>query len=89
MLEHLFLFLEKVLRILEGDMLMDANYTSTPGYDVGNRSGRIWVERQQQHYSGPMSNEAVEGFSKLSLDTLRPVFWERDKGRKISYEEDL
>lgn len=62
----------QVLRILEGDMLMDTNYAS-PGYDVGNRSGRIWAD-QQQHYSGPMVNEAlVEGFSgKLSLDGLRP-----------------
>ncbi|KAF2301972.1 hypothetical protein GH714_031090 [Hevea brasiliensis] len=76
-------FLEKVLRILEGDMLMDASYSSTPGYDVGNRSGRIWAEQQQQqqHYSGPLSSEAMEGFNKLSLDTLRPVFWQRDKGR--------
>ncbi|XWS18873.1 hypothetical protein CRYUN_Cryun32bG0082300 [Craigia yunnanensis] len=32
--------MSQVLRILEGDMLMDTNYTS-PGYDVGNCSGRI------------------------------------------------
>ncbi|OMO66299.1 hypothetical protein COLO4_30643 [Corchorus olitorius] len=63
--------MSQVLRILEGDMLMDSNYAS-PGYDVGNRSGRIWAE-QQQHYSGPLVNEALEGFSgKLSLDGLRP-----------------
>ncbi|XP_022715123.1 inactive protein kinase SELMODRAFT_444075-like [Durio zibethinus] len=63
--------MSQVLRILEGDMLMDTNYTS-PGYDVGNRSGRIWGE-QRQHYSGPLANEALEGFSgKLSLDGLRP-----------------
>ncbi|KDP40793.1 hypothetical protein JCGZ_24792 [Jatropha curcas] len=82
--------MSQVLRILEGDMLMDANYTSTPGYDVGNRSGRIWAEQQQQHqhYSGPLSNEAPEGFSKLSLETLRPAFWERDKARRISCEDD-
>ncbi|OMO70816.1 hypothetical protein CCACVL1_18641 [Corchorus capsularis] len=62
--------MSQVLRILEGDMLMDANYAS-PGYDVGNRSGRIWAE-QQQHYSGPLVNEALEGFSgKLSLDGLK------------------
>ncbi|KAG8643321.1 inactive protein kinase SELMODRAFT_444075 [Manihot esculenta] len=46
--------MRQVLRILEGDMLMDASYTSTPGYDVGNQSGQIWAEQQQQqHYSGP------------------------------------
>ncbi|XVE88738.1 hypothetical protein DITRI_Ditri19aG0093000 [Diplodiscus trichospermus] len=63
--------MSQVLRILEGDMLVDTNYTS-PGYDVGNRSGRIWSD-QQQHYSGHMVNEALEGFcGKLSLDGLRP-----------------
>lgn len=69
-------FWSKVLRILEGDMIMDSNYMSTPGYDVGNRSGRIWAEQQhqqQQCYSGPLvNNEALEGFnSKLSLDSIR------------------
>ncbi|XP_065866971.1 inactive protein kinase SELMODRAFT_444075-like [Euphorbia lathyris] len=82
--------MSQVLRILEGDMLMDTNYSSTPGYDVGNRSGRIWAEQQlQQHYSGPLPNEALEGgFNKLSLDTVRTAFWERDKARKISCEDD-
>uniref|UniRef100_A0A6N2MK86 Protein kinase domain-containing protein n=1 Tax=Salix viminalis TaxID=40686 RepID=A0A6N2MK86_SALVM len=36
---------QKVLRILEGDMHVDTNYMSTPGYDVGNRSGRIYIDR--------------------------------------------
>jgi hypothetical protein len=36
---------EKVLRILEGDMHVDTNYMSAPGYDVGNRSGRIYIDR--------------------------------------------
>ncbi|KAK7261731.1 hypothetical protein RIF29_28049 [Crotalaria pallida] len=31
--------MSQVLRILEGDMVMDTNFLSTPGYDVGNRSG--------------------------------------------------
>ncbi|XVF26935.1 hypothetical protein REPUB_Repub14bG0063200 [Reevesia pubescens] len=74
--------MSQVLRILEGDMLMDTNYTS-PGYDVGNRSGRIWAE-QQQHYSGPLVNKALEGFSgKLSLDGLRPG------ARRTSCEDNL
>ena len=78
--------MSQVLRILEGDMIMDVNYPSTPGYDAGNRSGRIWADQQQQqqqqHYSGPLLNEAIEGFSgKLSLEATRPVFRERDKSR--------
>jgi len=54
-------------------MLVDANYMATPGYDVGNRSGRIYIEQQQQqppqHCGGPLPiNEAREGFSgKLSF----------------------
>ena len=83
--------LVKVLRILEGDMVMDANYISTPGYDVGSRSNRIWVEQQQQqqHYSGPLLNEAIEGFSgKLSLENSRQSYWERDKAR-TSCADDL
>ncbi|XP_061349963.1 inactive protein kinase SELMODRAFT_444075-like [Gastrolobium bilobum] len=31
--------MSQVLRILEGDMVMDTNYISTPGYNMGNRSG--------------------------------------------------
>ncbi|KAB5574329.1 hypothetical protein DKX38_001523 [Salix brachista] len=37
--------MSQVLRILEGDMHVDTNYMSTPGYDVGNRSGRIYIDR--------------------------------------------
>ncbi|KAK8594920.1 hypothetical protein V6N13_015831 [Hibiscus sabdariffa] len=63
--------MSQVLRILEGDVLMNANYSS-PGYDVGNRSGRLWTE-QQRHYSGPLASDSLDGFSgKLSLDGLRP-----------------
>ncbi|XP_022723896.1 inactive protein kinase SELMODRAFT_444075-like isoform X2 [Durio zibethinus] len=74
--------MSQVLRILEGDMLMDTNYIS-PGNDVGNQSGRVWAD-QRQHYSGPMVNEALEGFSgKLSLDGIRPG------ARRISCEDNL
>lgn len=86
--------MSQVLRILEGDMVMD-NYMSTPGYDVGSRSGRIWVEQQQHQqqqlpYSGPLLNEPFEGFSgKLPLESLKATFWERDKARRTSCENDL
>jgi hypothetical protein len=81
--------LVKVLRILEGDMVMDTNFMSTPGYDVGNRSGRICTEQQQQ-YSGPLSDDAIEGFNgKLSLENLRPPYWERDKARRASCDDVL
>ncbi|GAY38582.1 hypothetical protein CUMW_037760 [Citrus unshiu] len=86
--------MSQVLRILEGDTVIDT-YMSTPGYDVGSRSGRIWVEQQQHQqqqlpYSGPLMNEALEGFGrKLPLDSLKAAFWERDKARRTSRENDL
>lgn len=80
--------LHQVLRILEGDMVMDSNYMPTPGYDVGCRSGRIWSEHQQkEQYSGPL-DEALEGYGKLSLENSRLAFWERDKARRTSSCED-
>ncbi|XP_004297608.1 PREDICTED: inactive protein kinase SELMODRAFT_444075 [Fragaria vesca subsp. vesca] len=80
--------MSQVLRILEGDMVMDSNYMPTPGYDVGCRSGRIWSEHQQkEQYSGPL-DEALEGYGKLSLENSRLAFWERDKARRTSSCED-
>ncbi|KAK3002858.1 hypothetical protein RJ639_018124 [Escallonia herrerae] len=84
--------MSQVLRILEGDAMMESSQLSTPGYDVGNRSGRIWSDQQPQHQhcSDPISSEAPEGFSeKMSLDTVRPAFWERDRLRRKSSEDDL
>ncbi|KAJ6415971.1 hypothetical protein OIU84_004713 [Salix udensis] len=87
--------MSQVLRILEGDMLVDTNYMATPGYDVGNRSGRIYIEQPQpqpqptQQCGGLLpTNEALEGFSgKLSFDTPKPIFMERDKARRISCQD--
>ncbi|KAG7997573.1 hypothetical protein I3843_01G218000 [Carya illinoinensis] len=80
--------MSQVLRILEGDMIMDPSCASAPGYDVGSRSGRICGE-QQQHYSGPLLNEAIEGLSgKLSLGNGRPPYWEREKASRTSCDDD-
>ncbi|XP_058067845.1 inactive protein kinase SELMODRAFT_444075-like isoform X2 [Magnolia sinica] len=80
--------MSQVLHVLEGDMVMDSNYVSTPGYDAGSRSGRLWPEHQQQ-YSGPIINEASEVFSgKLSYETLRAAYWEREKARRASCDDD-
>ncbi|KAF4398111.1 hypothetical protein CsatB_012274 [Cannabis sativa] len=77
--------MSQVLRVLEGDMVMDSssNLISTQGYDVGNQSGRMcWSDQQHQQYSGPLAAEPLEEFSgKLSLENLRPAFWERVKAR--------
>ncbi|XP_057727355.1 inactive protein kinase SELMODRAFT_444075-like isoform X1 [Arachis stenosperma] len=85
--------MSQVLRILDGDMVMDTSYISTPSYDVGNRSGRIWSEPLQRphHYSGPLLEESLESFSgKISLDKYRPAYWDRDnKARRTSCEDDI
>ncbi|KAJ6704339.1 PROLINE-RICH RECEPTOR-LIKE PROTEIN KINASE PERK4 [Salix viminalis] len=49
--------MSQVLRILEGDMLVDTNYMATPGYDVGNRSGRVYIEQQQQPQPQPQPTQ--------------------------------
>ncbi|XP_068334700.1 inactive protein kinase SELMODRAFT_444075-like isoform X1 [Pyrus communis] len=91
--------MSQVLRILEGDMVMDTNYMSTAGYDVGCRnghdagcrSGRLWSEQQQQkeHHSGPLFDEAMDGYEKLSRESLRPGFRERDRVRRTPCENHL
>lgn len=70
---------------------MDTNYVSTPGYDVGSRSGRIWTQQQQhQQCDTPIIDEALGEFSgKLTFENIRPTFWDRDKPRRTSYEDDL
>lgn len=77
--------MSQVLRILEGDMIIDSGYTSTPGYESGSRSGRLWMEQQQQqqHYSGPISNEGSEVFNgKLSYEALRAAYPDRREGKE-------
>ncbi|XP_027123922.2 inactive protein kinase SELMODRAFT_444075 [Coffea eugenioides] len=68
--------MSQVLRMLEGDIIMDPSQMSAPGYDVGSRSGRIWAPQfQHQQYSGPIMKETLEGISgKLSLEERRPAF---------------
>ncbi|PWA58920.1 hypothetical protein CTI12_AA395940 [Artemisia annua] len=70
--------MSQVLRILEGDMIMDSSL------DVGNRSGRIYLDH---HQLSPM-RETLEVFdSKLSLDSMRTPYWQRDKARRTSCED--
>uniref|UniRef100_A0A1D1YPJ4 Inactive protein kinase SELMODRAFT_444075 n=1 Tax=Anthurium amnicola TaxID=1678845 RepID=A0A1D1YPJ4_9ARAE len=38
--------MSQVLRILDGDMLIEPNRISTPGYDMENKSGRMWTDQQ-------------------------------------------
>ncbi|KAF3324475.1 inactive protein kinase [Carex littledalei] len=50
--------MSQVLRILEGDVVMDSGYISTPSYDVGNRSRRIMTDtkkpqQEKDEYLGP------------------------------------
>ncbi|XP_073115157.1 inactive protein kinase SELMODRAFT_444075 [Elaeis guineensis] len=72
--------MSQVLRILEGDMVMEPSYLATPGYDIGNRSGRMWPDQQQHsQYSGPVRQVDLEGFSgKHSYEAIKAA-WERER----------
>lgn len=73
--------------MLEGDMMKGSNHVLTPGYDVGNRSGRILMD-QQRYLAGRM-NETLKGLSgKLSHNSTTDCYWESEKWRsRISGEE--
>ncbi|KAL5698721.1 non-specific serine/threonine protein kinase [Ranunculus cassubicifolius] len=64
--------MSQVLRILEGDIIIDSNYPSTPpGSDSGSRSGRLWMD----HHSGTISNESPDVLNgKLSYEALRAAY---------------
>ncbi|CAI9286309.1 unnamed protein product [Lactuca saligna] len=73
--------MSQVLRILEGDMIMDSGH----GYDVGNRSGRIYMDHQHVQHNGNEMSEVYEGFGgKVSVDSTRASYWQREKARRTS-----
>ncbi|CAH1424390.1 unnamed protein product [Lactuca virosa] len=73
--------MSQVLRILEGDMIMDSGH----GYDVGNRSGRIYMDHQHVQHNGNETSEIYEGFGgKVSVDSTRASYWQREKARRTS-----
>nr|BAH57274.1 AT3G13690 [Arabidopsis thaliana] len=77
---HLRPRMSQVLRILEGDMIMDGNYASTPGSEAGNRSGRFWAD----HYSGQLTNDGSDRFSeRLSVETPRLALRERERSQRF------
>ncbi|MCD7447670.1 hypothetical protein HAX54_032863 [Datura stramonium] len=68
--------MSQVLRILEGDLIMDSGQMSTtPRHDVGSQSGRILSNplMQYERYSGSILNHELEELSpKLSFDKRSP-----------------
>ncbi|CAN8259459.1 unnamed protein product [Cochlearia groenlandica] len=70
----------QVLRLLEGDLVMDGNYASTPSSEAGNRSGRFWAD----HYSGQLTNDVSEKFSeRLSSETPRLALRENVRSQRV------
>ncbi|KAI0508145.1 hypothetical protein KFK09_014279 [Dendrobium nobile] len=67
--------MSQVLRILEGDLVMEANFMSFQGIDVGSRSGRLWSEQQvgQKQYHNRSSSFGGE----QSYDLLRTDWGEK------------
>lgn len=69
----------QVLRILEGDMVVDSGSVSAPSSDSGSRSWRMLNEQQNCRDWSPArqdSHRVVEG--KNSYDALRAA-WDRNK----------
>ncbi|XP_059286663.1 inactive protein kinase SELMODRAFT_444075-like isoform X1 [Lycium ferocissimum] len=82
--------MSQVLRILEGDLIMDSGQMSTtPRYDVGSQSGRILSNHPMQYerYSGSILHDELEGLSpKLSFDKRRPsITWDRDSRHRTAF----
>lgn len=66
--------------MLDGDMVKDSCYISTPGSTSGNKSGRMWPEQQQQQHSGQILRQASEVLpGKTSYQGLQ-IAWERQRG---------
>ncbi|XP_072968874.1 inactive protein kinase SELMODRAFT_444075-like isoform X2 [Typha angustifolia] len=80
--------MSQVLRILEGDMMMDSRFLSTPGYHTGSRSRQILPDQhqhqhqhQQQHEQQRVRQETTDVFDpKNSYESLREA---RDRNREI------
>jgi hypothetical protein len=64
---------KKVLRILEGDMVVESGSVRAPSSDSGSRSWRMLNEQQQ--YQEQDSQRGVEG---KRYNALR-ASWDRDK----------
>ncbi|KAL8118733.1 inactive protein kinase SELMODRAFT_444075-like isoform X1 [Apium graveolens] len=68
--------MSQVIRILEGDALLDTSRSSTPGHDMGSGSEKMYSDhrpnQQNEQLTGRLINKEPEGFSrKLSLDAKR------------------
>ncbi|XP_073007936.1 inactive protein kinase SELMODRAFT_444075-like [Typha latifolia] len=71
--------MSQVLRILEGDMVMESGCASTPNYETGNRSRRILPDQQHhREYSGPVRQEAPNALKAGSHEAIRAT-WGRER----------
>ncbi|CAN6441445.1 unnamed protein product [Victoria cruziana] len=79
--------MSQVLRILEGDGIMETNFQSPPAFDVvsvGNRSGRMW--NVQQQHSGPIINDSTSSLT-MPYESFKGTAWERERMRRVSCED--
>lgn len=106
--------MSQVLRILEGDVVIDSSCAATPVYDTfswGSRSGRMSNEHLMNRigvpnspaisHSGSLAGYILADFSgklslngdtpmnygKLSYESLKAAYRERDKSQGFSYGE--
>lgn len=73
-----------MLRILEGDVVMESGYISTPSYDVGNRSRRIMTDpkkpqQEKDEYLGAVRTDSLRMLEgKRSYEVLKAA-WDRER----------
>nr|XP_043637506.1 inactive protein kinase SELMODRAFT_444075-like [Erigeron canadensis] len=75
---HLRPRMSQVLRILEGDFIMESSYVSSPRCEVSNRSDRSWSD-QPQYNSSPLSKPLERFSGKHSMDSSMPSCWKTER----------
>ncbi|KAH9301485.1 hypothetical protein KI387_013068 [Taxus chinensis] len=95
---HLRPRMSQVLRILEGDVVIDGSCAATPAYDSrsGRTSNEYWLNRigslvtdSLGDLSGKLSlsgHPHMNGTSKLSYEALKAAYWKKEQSPGISFE---
>jgi hypothetical protein len=69
---------KKVLRILEGDMVVESGSVRAPSSDSGSRRWRMLNEQQQYQDYSPARQDLQRGVEGKRYNALR-ASWDRDK----------
>ncbi|KAJ4821115.1 Inactive protein kinase [Rhynchospora pubera] len=76
--------MSQVLRMLEGDVVMESGYISTPSYDIGNRSRRIMTDQkksqqERDEFLGPVRTESLRLLEGKQSHEVLKAAWDRER----------